>query len=296
MRIITYNIGLLDVWVFGKKIFEFAPNTRARSLAIFGELASTECDILFIQELYHKNDAQRIKETLSEIMPYSFISNLSHGLRLGHGLAIFSRYPLTDCDNKRFFHQLIDERIFAPKGYIRATILNPILGPIILINTHTTAGGLFEHPESRKTDTCRANQLAEILQEGRNVRYSIIAGDLNCGPDVSVENFRCIQDEGYTLPALPSQQQDIGPTWDPQNPLNANGPHKSSPAQHIDHILFSKELAAILSIVKIELMFQKPRFISGFFHTLSDHYGVGVSVAYNAAISRKLCNKTTQRR
>lgn len=284
MRVVTYNVGLLDVWLFGKKIFEFAPNTRARSFAIPRELAATECDVLFIQELYHENDARRVREALSESMPYSFISDAPRGLRLGHGLAIFSRHSLTAGEDKRFSHQLTDENIFGPKGYLRATVLHPILGPILLINTHTTAGGLFEHPESKKTDACRANQLAELLQEGRNVSYSIIAGDLNCGPDVSVGNFRCFQDEGYALPALPSEQQDIGPTWDPQNSLNADGPHKSSPAQQIDHVLFSKALAATLSVVRIKRMFQEPRFISGVFHTLSDHYGVGVSVAYKPVV------------
>ncbi len=285
MRIVTYNVGLLDVWLFGKKLFEFAPYTRARSFAIPGELAGTECDILFMQELYHENDVRLVREALSESMPYSVVSDAPCGLRLGHGLAIFSRLPLTASEDKRFTYQLIDERIFGPKGYLSATVMHPDLGAILLINTHTTAGGFFGHPESKKTDACRAKQLAELIQEGRKASYSIIAGDLNCGPDVSVGNFMSFQDDGYALPEMPSEQQDIGPTWDPQNSLNADGPHKSSPAQQIDHVLFSKDLATTLSAVRIERMFQEPRFISGVFHTLSDHYGIGVSVAYNPAVN-----------
>lgn len=280
VKITTFNVGLLDIRIFGKLIFEFAPDTRARAGRLGASLLAFECDILFIQELYHQDDVLQLKDILKEKFPYSvFSESTSKKVQLSHGLAIFSKFPLSEMQDSRYKTQLIDEGIFGPKGFLLSYIQIPKIGKTLVINTHTSAGGLFQHPEGKKTETCRALQLTQIASLANTTDVnSIIVGDLNCGHDVSQRNFNILMDRGFLPVENLTNNVEIGPTWDPLNTLNINSPHKTSPPQRIDHILISDKLSEIISIKSVSRSFTQELQFENKMHTLSDHYGITVEI------------------
>ena len=278
MKIVTYNVGLLDIRFFGRLIFEFAPNTRARAKALGENLLDFDCDILVLQELYHKKDALQLLDILRLNFKYSLFSKFSHIPNfLGHGLAIFSKYPFSATQDIKFKQQLVDEGIFGPKGFLAATIDIPLLGNVFLINTHTSAGGFFQHPESEKTEACRHAQLMQIVNVSQDSGLnSIIAGDLNCGIEASAKNFNSMLENDFKSVDNISNNVEKGPTWDPLNLLNICSPHKTSPPQRIDHILFSNNFTKIIEVNSVTRCFTNTLNVSGNLHTLSDHYGIAV--------------------
>lgn len=282
MKIATYNVGLFDIELLGIKLFEFSQHTRSRAEKIPSELATVNCDVLFIQELYHSADLMRVKQFLGSTFPYATISCMPRSkFRLGHGLAIFSKYPMLDDTSIEFKSQLIDERYFGPKGCLAAWIDIPLIGKILLANVHTSAGGIFEHPESVKSDQCRSAQLGEVsvFVNDRAAR-AIVAGDFNCGPDVSAGNFYSFLESGYFRPEEIALFADLGPTWDPENALNVKSPHSTSPPQRIDHVLFSNSLFSDLHVSSVKRIFRHDVCTDGYFHTLSDHYGLLIDLNF----------------
>ncbi len=281
MKIATYNVGLLDAWLFGKKIFEFAPHTRSRASRLPSELLALDCDLLFLQELYHVADIRRVQAVLGTAFSYSFhAASASSRLSLGHGLSVFSKYPLEKLDDTRFDRQLIDEGLVGPKGFISGVVKTDELGDIFFANAHTTAGGFLQHPESKKTDRIRAQQLEQIARRGDFANsLAIIAGDLNCGPDVSTSVFLQFLGHGLTRPEVVLRHRpENEPTWDPLNPLNVQSPHKTSPPQRIDHLLLSKHLAQLAELESLTRIFAEAMVFDHGNHTLSDHYGLALTL------------------
>jgi endonuclease/exonuclease/phosphatase family metal-dependent hydrolase len=288
IRITTYNVGLLDAWVFGKKIFEFAPHTRARAKRLPVGLASFESDLLFLQELYHPADVERVSSKLSSSHPYSFhAAPAGSKFTLGHGLSVFSRFPLRNMENNRFERQLIDEGIIGPKGFISGTVVTQDFGEISFANAHTTAGGFFEHPESARTDSVRFSQLQQIANK-LSIRSNpcIVAGDLNCGPNVSSSVFSRFLQLGLARPEQFCVDHSDEPTWDPLNPLNAESPHKTSPPQRIDHLLLSQPLLDNVSVEGVKRVFTESLIFEHGTHTLSDHYGLQLLILHRGLTPR----------
>jgi endonuclease/exonuclease/phosphatase family metal-dependent hydrolase len=103
----------------------------------------------------------------------------------------------------------------------------------------------------------------------------ILAGDFNAGPEASQRNFQHVLRHGYrdTFTA----NETLRYTWDPNNPLNAQGPHAHCPPQRCDHILVQgKTLKAETRIVLAEPIVDAPNGAC----TLSDHFGLLANITF----------------
>mgnify|MGYP003682944241 FL=1 len=116
---------------------------------------------------------------------------------------------------------------------------------IFIYNVHLTAGGIVG-PESKKAEKLRSHQVEQLLKDAENnsSEFSIILGDLNCGPKVSSMNFSAFEAAGFT------GFGDNIQTWDPKNSLNIDGIHKHCPSQCIDRILFNDKIKNLLLTVR----------------------------------------------
>ena len=85
-----------------------------------------------------------------------------------------------------------------------------------IITTHTTAGGLFRHPESRKTNTIRERHIYQILNALGEERISIIAEDINAGPNVSQCNYNLFKQYGLKDSYF-EHNPKLDYTWVPTN-------------------------------------------------------------------------------
>jgi endonuclease/exonuclease/phosphatase family metal-dependent hydrolase len=274
----------------GITLFEFAPHVELRAARIPQTIIDSLADIVCLQEVFSRRHLQRIVNELSATHPYWSAPRSWRPKLFGSGLAIFSRYPVIQSAFHWFRDQLPEEAIFAPRAYLAATIETAGIGRIEIVNCHTTAGGPRHHPESETADHCRANQLDEVMdyikQRDSSVMHSLIAGDLNCGPEASPENFNKLLSGGFAdLFAAARGSTALPVTWDPQNSLNVSSPHKTSPPQRIDHVL-SYSRSDLLAVEGrlfgiepcVELGDRRPV-------TPSDHYGVVVGIKINHAES-----------
>jgi endonuclease/exonuclease/phosphatase family metal-dependent hydrolase len=279
VSVATFNTGLIRAQIAGHTIFEFAPHVEIRSKYIAGTLQRFDPDIICFQEIFSKKHLKQILDSLGKTHPYTYAPFSFRPKIFGSGLALFSKYPILQSNFYWFKCQLFEEALFAPKAFMVVTVDVGSFGLIEIVNCHTTAGGSKHHPESHAADNCRQLQLGEIIellmQRDASIAHSLLVGDLNCGPEASKSNYEFLISRGFadlTVIAHPVSRPAI--TWDPENSLNVESPHKTSPPQRIDHILGHSRAKLIVdgyrSIGKEPTVEVSPKIRC----TPSDHYGV----------------------
>lgn len=265
LAILSFNAGLLNLNVCGLTILEPTPHIEERLSMIPNALKRLDADIILLQKVYEKEHGERIQRELG--LPYA-IGTRDH-FPMRSGLLLLSKHPITEGGFTPFKTRLIEDRV-ADKGMITARITTP-LGDVAIANVHPTAGGL--HPEAPKAEGVRSKQLRQATDEleriGMEYSIRVLGGDFNAGPEASKGNFQELLKKGYRDSFRNQEPQRF--SWDPSNPLNANGPHAHCPPQRCDHILVCDPIVRAES--KIVLMDPIVPVPSGSC-TLSDHYGV----------------------
>jgi endonuclease/exonuclease/phosphatase family metal-dependent hydrolase len=271
LTLVSFNAGLLNLSACGRTILEPAPHTEERLKHVAKALAELDADIILLQEVYRKDHCERIIRELG--YPYAIQSRDRFLLR--SGLMVLSKYPLQG-NYIPFSERLIEDRI-ADKGMIAARALTPE-GSVAIVNVHPTAGGRL-HPEHPQVEHVRSAQLTQAMEEltrlGDIANVLILAGDFNTGPEASPGNFQEMLDQGYRDTFRANGAYRF--TWDPNNPLNAQGPHAHCPPQRCDHVLIKGEVAeAKTDIVLTDPVVNVPNGTC----TVSDHYGLLSTITF----------------
>lgn len=279
----TWNLGLLQIGPSRRPLFQFAPHVNARFAVQADLIAAAGFDILAVQECFGAGRRDTLATRFAASL--SVAANApSAPLRLiDAGLLVASRLDNRRPSIEALQARLIDEAIFAHPSLQRVEIRTPAGRWIALYNTHTTAGGIFSHPESRRSERVRAVQFRQIIDRAlADPLPAIVCGDINAGPRVSPGNFAQFADAGFldavadaASPATPSD------TWEQRNPLNVASPHATSPNQRIDHVLLSPAARRILAPKRSWRLFDQPMAVRGVEApiTASDHYAVAVDLS-----------------
>jgi len=277
LRILTYNAGFLKVKLFGLTLVEPAPYVDERFRYLAPALLSTGADIIALQEVYDRDQQAQLIKDLAGIYPHQAVSPTRFFRPLGAALMLFSKFPLMDVEYILFKRFPLDERIFVDKGMIVATIEAGAFGPVRIANTHCTSGGALHHPEGYYTSRARNRQYRQIfdtLDRDRGMMRLAI-GDFNAGPVVLPENYRELLSRGYTDVWVACHNDASAPTWDPKNELNAHGPHRSTSAQRMDHVLFHDGTGGAIKVKNAQIVLSKPCVdVPTGKVTISDHYGL----------------------
>ena len=278
LRILSLNTGLLKF--FGRSFP--TPYVAERALALPGRIASLNCDIVLLQEIYGNTYRQNLAESLKHRFPFAIAPRKTRNFGLQNGLMVLSRYPATGT-LELFRDAPFDETLFDSKGVLISQHQLPGDAQLTILNLHTTAGGTFSHPESAKIENFRSRQIQQVIERANGINSPlIIAGDLNAGPGVSEINFREVLDAGFVSvhDLISPESKDI--TWDPLNKLNSNGPHQVCPPQRIDHVFLrasdhrDRTVRALSSVICLEEPIVQ---IAGANPvSISDHYGICVEV------------------
>jgi endonuclease/exonuclease/phosphatase family metal-dependent hydrolase len=277
-RIVTLNAGLMSV--FGGRI-AFSPFVEERLVELPTALRNLDADVIALQEVYRQRHREWIVERLRDRYPFVAYSRKRHNLGLESSLMVLSK-TCVSADLKLFRDAPLDEKLFDNKGWLTCEIE---LGAhrLKLINLHTTAGGLWLHPESSRSNRIRAAQIDQFLSASdAGPAVTMLAGDFNAGPGVSEENFLQVLEQGFASVYDLLHGQDAKCTWDPLNRLNRESPHKTSPPQRIDHVFmrnsdlssgrvrpFSATICCRDEVVPIS---------GGDRVTVSDHFGLCVDI------------------
>lgn len=285
LSILTFNVGLLSIKIYGTALIEPAPYVAERLINLPDALLQADPDIIALQEIYKIEDNKFLISRLMDRYPYFAYSRHKNIFRIQNGLLFLSKYPIQKSDFILFENGTIDEYFFACKGVLFVKLKESPLGELEIYNTHTTAGGAFYHPENKKVDRIRHKQLKQLLNLTKiGSGLAILVGDFNTGPNVSEENYLEIIQNGFVdcyQSFHKSNDELLEVTWDPKNPLNADGPHKTSPPQRIDHVFISKDMKENLIINEAIILFDSAfvEIRKDFKITLSDHYGLLVKIS-----------------
>ena len=273
IRCLTYNVGMPQVSLLGKAV-EPVPCVEVRFAGLADLLFSTRADVIFLQELFHAKHRHALVHHLASVYPYTYAHDDAGLMRMSNGLLCLSRFPIVRKTFVSYDECALEERMFVSKGFQSMDIQAPGV-MISVVHTHLTAGGFFRHPEERRYDCIRAKQILQFQSHMNRFGCGLAIGDFNAGPQASPDNYDSLT--GVLADAYVHADMRVGPevTWDPCNPLNIGGPHKTSPPQRIDHILYNMAFGNLLKPRAVYTIGQTP-----FVQTdrglvpISDHWGV----------------------
>lgn len=276
--LLTLNAGLALARLFGKTVVAPAPFVEERCRALPAAITGLDADTVLLQEIYEPEHRDHVMTSLAEQYPHIARCDTSGFATKDHGLMILSKHPLSGSHFTSFNQRLFDERLSVKKGFISTVVDAPVFGRTFLTNAHTTAGGLFRHPERKGIDAVRQTQLYQILAAAKKCGLAarIIGGDLNTGPEVSRNNYDSLLAAGYLDAYAATEHVPDEPTatWDPKNPLNSNGPHRMCPPQRIDHVLVSGMAMRDVIVSEASIVLYEPSVeVQTGKVTFSDHYG-----------------------
>lgn len=273
LKLLTFNAALQDIRILGRSFYRPVNQVKKRSSLLPSALIDLDSDIVFLQEVFHRDLQDKLYKPLARTYPYvTGFSNKGIKTRLGNELIILSRYPLHTTNLVRFDSATKEELYFTSKGFYHAIVQHPVFGEINIINYHMTAGGKNTHPEDKAMEIIRQQQIDQLLKYTSNLNKLIIAGDLNAGPHTSITNYSSILDSGLIDIC---QNNNSLYSWDPDNPLVADGNENHLPPQCIDHIFMDRALFGEFSQINSKLVLNEKIFRQkGKSLPLSDHYGI----------------------
>ena len=279
LKVITFNAAILDVRIFGHSLHRPVDYIDARLDALASALQHSAADLIFLQELFHRDKQDRLCQMLEKQYPHvTGLAPSGWKLRLGSELLTLSRFPLLNGKLIRFNNAPAEELRHTSKGFYHMATELPGLGKVNLINFHMSAGGKKEHPESKQMEAIRTRQIQQVVEYTSGLDKTILAGDLNAGAEVSITNYQQLISAGFY--DLFAAFGAAGISWDPANPLVIQGRESQLPAQRIDHIFTDKALFNSLMIVDAKIIFTEHSITSDNGKIpLSDHYGLAVDIA-----------------
>lgn len=254
IHIITINVALITLTVFGVPIFSFEANAPKRYQELLDFLLEGTHDVVTLQEISPYWSRKLIKN-LENIYPH-FATYTTEKL-ISTEMLILSKHPITDCSFIPFTFDTRLELMVLEKGMLSCTVQSKEKEYIIL-STHLVALGLSKSPTSFYVEAIREKQINQLIEHvdasllNNPNRLLIITGDFNAGPEASNSNYELLLEHFVDIFAW--EEKTRGPnkeryTWLPgfNDNIAARKLFKDSPPQRIDMILIPKRQEHLLS-------------------------------------------------
>ncbi|WVR03926.1 hypothetical protein IAU60_000925 [Kwoniella sp. DSM 27419] len=225
LRVLSFNVWGLAI---------ISKDKQARIRAIAEYIASSNYDVVCLQELWVYKDYELVRQEVTQNLPFS---RFFHSGALGSGLAIFTRFPLISAQALPYNlsgspAQAVAGDFFVKKSAANVVILHPILGEVEIWNTHMHAAG--EHPP----DTRQAHRIAQSWQLANAIRggaakgrYILAMGDFNSQPwSIPIAMMRTHANMTDSFARVhPSANADLNPHPSAAQALEAYGMTCDSP-------------------------------------------------------------------
>lgn len=147
---------------------------------------------------------------------------------------VFSSFPVASARRVAHTFRCFYERALGDRSMLVVNLANGVT----IINAHLSSG---VDVESSRMETMRFTQIHDIhrqVETALSVSSAVvIAGDFNCSPDASPDNYNFIKSLGWRDAWTESgnEESGCGWTWDAENPLNRRTVHASLP-HRCDHV------------------------------------------------------------
>lgn len=185
LSVLTYNVGLLNVDLFGIIPYAETPDLDRRRRASPGIIFETGADVVMLQEVWLKEDVERFLERGEEAGYVGFVQE-----RTGHndGLITFIREAAmaggstTELDFAAYGSQVGTEYFPGPgiqRGWLSVRFTHAEVGKVTVFNTHMQA-----FPENWLGRMKQAREVGIIVRqhEEETGDFVVFAGDLNAAP------------------------------------------------------------------------------------------------------------------
>jgi endonuclease/exonuclease/phosphatase family metal-dependent hydrolase len=182
LTFVSFNVGLLDVTLFGLVPYAQTPDLEARAQIMAQQVLGQGYDVIALQELWRRSDVERFRVAAAS-MGYWMVTSPRTGYT--DGLAILVKTavaaspgvvrsePYSEVSNNEFYPANGYSRGFLSVRFEHAT-----LGPIVVYSTHMAA-----FPSAYRLRMAHARELG--LHARRNVpsdELLFVLGDLNAAP------------------------------------------------------------------------------------------------------------------
>ena len=278
-KVLTFNAAILDIKFLGYSFYRPLAHIETRLNALVTELEAGAADIVFLQEMFHRDKQDSLCHRLQKYYPYNMgVNSPGWKFRLGNELLTLPRYPLINARLVRFKNAPAEELRHTSKGFYHMQTKLPSLGLVNLINFHMSAGGKHAQLEAPAMENIREKQITQLIDYTSGLDRMILAGDLNAGPEASIDNYKQVLDAGFF--DLFVAGGGHGMSWDPDNALVRQGSESYLCAQRIDHIFADESLFEEIKPMGAEIVFKDHCISSGDGPIpISDHYGLTVDMA-----------------
>ncbi|KZT08647.1 inositol phosphophingolipids phospholipase C [Laetiporus sulphureus 93-53] len=237
LRVVTLNCwGLKYV----------SKHRKERIAAIADVLASSDYDVVILQEIWVYSDYEYVRSAVSKNIPYS---KFFYSGALGAGLAIFSRFPIIGATIHPYSLngspiEVIQGDWFVGKAAASVLLSHPILGQVQIFNTHLFAPGGDSGPSHLQAHRLvNAWEFAKLVRQAAEAgRYVIAAGDFNSTP--SSLPMTIIRDHAAVKDAWVASHPNTPPTMQP-SPRDAVHDHGITADSPLNSFSVGKRLEPI---------------------------------------------------
>lgn len=192
LSVLSYNVALLDVDLFGLIPYSESPDLERRRRTLPGLIFATGADVVLLQEVWLDEDVETFSRRGEDLGYRPFVHE-----RAGHndGLITFIREAViaggtvTELSFDSYGAQVATEYFPGPqiaRGWLGVRFVHPEIGPVHAYNTHMQA-----FPENWLGRAKQARELGIILRRVAEVAgdFVLVGGDFNSGPYYSKANW-----------------------------------------------------------------------------------------------------------
>jgi len=182
LKLLSLNVGLLDVQLFGLVQYARTPDLEVRAAVMGQTIFAAGYDIIAVQELWRPVDVQRFK-TAAASAGYWVVTSPRTGYTDGLAIAVKNTVAATPGVVRSEPYSEISANEFYPangysRGFLSVCFEHPQIGPVVVYSTHVAA-----FPSAWRLRMSHVRELG--LHMRRNVpdgELVFAMGDFNAGP------------------------------------------------------------------------------------------------------------------
>lgn len=182
LTVLSYNVALLDVSLFGVVPYTATPQLAARREVLPAALFARGDDLIGMQELWSPEDVRRLRAA-AQAAGYWLVTSPRNGFT--DGLAIAGRSAAVPAPAEVWFehYQENSANEFFPangfsRGFLAARIAHPTLGSLVMYTTHAAA-----FPDAYRLRMRHARELGlDVRRRVRADELLLLTGDFNAAP------------------------------------------------------------------------------------------------------------------
>jgi exonuclease III len=286
MKVLSFNAMMIELPLIGKKIM---PHQKIRQELLASQLWQQQADVLLLQEIFSPKLRTSLEQFFQKAGYHVVKHNNRTAFRVGHGLMIISRYPLSSEPEYHPYQKATRlEENFCRKGILSVEVDHPEWGALRLVNTHM--GAIY--PNYKKNDfqighqkrkRKQIEQFLDIIAKHQKKVPCLMGGDFNTHEwkvqsgeaRLLCPDYQLLTSQLSFCDSYRAVREDEGHTYDGQHPYNrGDGCHKfTGGGRRLDYIFLAENFPA--QVVNSERCFIEP--VASKKATkvyLSDHYGL----------------------